>query len=195
MIIFLGFNKTATTSIHKLFHDNGVPSVHWDQGRLAKTMLLNSIEGKRVLAGYEEEFQVFSDMLYRTRGFWFEGNSLFRQIAKDYPSARFIYNFRPMEEWLQSRLSHRGRIDDLTFLDHHLILLRTKSTRDVLDYWRLTRERLEEDLRRFFCANKNYMEIDINDKLIVQKIQSFTGIPLNQKLWRIHNSTNPSLAK
>ena len=83
-VFVIGFNKTGTTAIHRLFEANGFPSIHWDKGNLARRMLENCISGRPVLAGYDQRYKVFSDLLFRTNKFWFEGNSLFRTIDADY---------------------------------------------------------------------------------------------------------------
>ena len=41
-IFQIGFNKCATVSLHKFFESNGLKSIHWDKGRLAKTIYKNS---------------------------------------------------------------------------------------------------------------------------------------------------------
>jgi hypothetical protein len=109
-IFIIGFNKSGTTSIHELFSKNGFASIHWDEGRLAKKSLLNALEGRRLFYGYDHQYQVFSDLVYRNDRFYFEGNSLFREMDKDYPNAFFIYNKRNIADWLKSRIHHPGKI-------------------------------------------------------------------------------------
>lgn len=189
MIIFLGFNKTATTAIHKLFALNSFPSVHWDAGRLAHTMLSNAISDQKIFHGYDNDYRIFSDLLWRNRTFWFEGNSLFRQIHAHYPEARFIYQYRPMEAWIESRLNHPGTVADMTFLEFHLKHLGTTKVQDVTDHWRRTRERLELDLQAFFHNKSSLLEIDINDEKFVERIAGFTGLDLDPRHWGRHNVT------
>lgn len=35
-IFQIGFNKCGAVSLHKFFLDNGLKSIHWDNGNLAK---------------------------------------------------------------------------------------------------------------------------------------------------------------
>ena len=37
-VFLIGFNKTATTTLHFFFKKNGLPSIHWDNNRLATTI-------------------------------------------------------------------------------------------------------------------------------------------------------------
>ena len=60
-IFQIGFNKCGTRTIHRYLARNGVRSLHWDAGRLAKRMYANLAEGRELLAGYEE-FDAFTDM-------------------------------------------------------------------------------------------------------------------------------------
>ena len=60
-IFIIGFNKTGTRTLHNYFYKNLIPSVHWDQGRLAKTIKYNYENGIKILTGYEK-YIVFSDM-------------------------------------------------------------------------------------------------------------------------------------
>jgi hypothetical protein len=188
-IFVIGFNKTGTTSIHKLFKKNGFNSVHWDSGRLAKTMFENCLDGKLVFHGYDQKYTVFSDMLYRTDKSWFEGNSLFKEMHADYPNSLFIYNTRDMDSWLLSRLNHRGRVIGQSFLDNYKRILKTADTDSVLLNWRRMRLRYEEDIREYFEESDVYLEIDISDSMFVSKLSAFIGVDLHQKHWIQSNKT------
>jgi hypothetical protein len=179
-IFVIGFNKTGTTSIHKLFENNGFSSIHWDGGRLAKNMLQNGINYRPIFHGYDQQYTVYSDMIYRTDKFWFEGNSLFKEMHTDYPNALFLYNTRDCNSWLQSRLNHKGQVIGQSFLDIHKRILKTEDTDLILQHWKKTRIRFEKDIREYFKNSKNFLEIDITDSMFVSKLSAFIGVELNQ---------------
>jgi len=186
-IFIIGFNKSATTSLHAFFQNNGFPSVHWDGGRLGKTMLLNCCNDKPILAGYDKEFRVFSDMTFRTHRLRFEGNSLFRILDADYPNSFFIYNSRNLQDWLRSRALHRGTMDGESPIQLEMRLLKTTNPQKVFDKWRKERKQLEKEVREYFSGYSKFIEIDISDKDLPMKLSRFLGMTLDQSQWQIHN--------
>lgn len=92
-IFQIGFNKCGTRTIHRYLARNGVRSLHWDAGRLAKRMYANLAEGRELLAGYEE-FDAFTDMEYLDEfgTTYLEGYKLYPHLAAQYPNAVFILN-------------------------------------------------------------------------------------------------------
>ena len=188
-IFVIGFNKTGTTSIHRLFKGNGFNSVHWDRNRLAKTMLKNCLNGKAVLHGYDKKYTVFCDMFYRNKKFFFEGNSLFRELSVDYPDALFLYNTRDIDSWVKSRLNHHRKEQGIPFLDVFKQMLNTEDHDEIVQYWKKTRTRFEADIREFFKDKNNFLELDINDPIFVSKLSKFVGVELDQLHWGKHNKT------
>ena len=74
----IGFNKTATTTMHELFLLNGIKSQHdndWDL----------------------EKYDAFSDNKHL---------SIYRELSIKYPDAMFILNIRNIKEWIVSRVNH-----------------------------------------------------------------------------------------
>jgi hypothetical protein len=189
-IFVIGFNKTGTTSIHKLFENNGIPSIHWDQGKLAKMSLINILNGDLVFSGYDDKFNVFSDMFFRTEKFIFEGNSLFRQMDNDYPGSFFIYNKRNINDWINSRIKHKSLVSGMTIIDLEKKISKSREVGDIIDYWTKSRSRFEEDIKYYFRNSKFFMEIDIEDPNFVDKISEFTGIKLNPIFWKKYNKSS-----
>lgn len=187
LIVFIGFNKTGTTSIHRLFQESGFNSVHWDEGKLTKKMLSNVINGKPTLSGYDDKFDVFSDLVYRTESFWFEGNSLFKQIDSDYENVKFVYNTRDIDDWLESRLHHEEKVEEQTILELHKKILDTDDLSIIKNHWRNVRERYEEDIYTYFANKKNFLKIKIDDKNFVEKVEKFADIQLLKKEWKQYN--------
>jgi hypothetical protein len=189
-IFVIGFNKTGTTSIHNLFKDNGIPSIHWDQGRLAKMSLINVLKGDRVFCGYDDEFKVFSDIFFRTDKFIWEGNLLFRQMDNDYPGSFFIYNTRNIDDWIKSRIKHSSLLFGMTIIELEQKINKSHSIIEIVDFWKKTRLRFEYDVKNYFKNSKFFIEIDIDDPNFVDKISQFTGIKLNPTFWKKYNKSD-----
>jgi len=186
-VFIVGFNKTATTSLHKLFEASGFPSVHWDGGRLAFAMLANASSDRLVFTGYDDRFRVFSDLMFRTPRFRFEGNSLFRTMDADYPGARFVYNFRNLEDWLESRAAHAGTLNGETLLAFEMRMMRTTDRAEVFQKWTNDRLALERDLRAHFAGRDGLLELDVADDDVPGKLSRFIGIDLDGAHWRRYN--------
>lgn len=115
----VGHNKTGTRSIHQFLSRNGFRGVHWDNGRLAESMASNLARGRPLLEGYER-FEVFSDMESVARGRYGprpDGRApqperliyayrWFKLLDRQYPGSLFIYNTRPLADWIESRMAH-----------------------------------------------------------------------------------------
>ena len=191
-IFIIGFNKSGTTSIHELFAKNGFSSIHWDNGLLAKNSFLNVLQGRPVFNGYDHKHQVFSDLVYRNDRFYLEGNSLFKEMDKDYSDAFFIYNRRNMADWIKSRIHHPGKNHGLTILQLHMQLLKTKDIEVIARHWTNTRLRFEEDLRNYFAHHDKFIELDIENPDFVKKLSQFIKFPLNSDHWQKRN-INPHI--
>jgi hypothetical protein len=190
-LFVIGFNKTATTAIHKLFERSGIPSLHWDGGKLTERMVRNLLKNRRVLAGYDQRYRVFSDLTLRRSAFWIEGNQFFPQMARDYPNAGFLYNHRNIEDWVESRLGHLGRRPTTkSLLDFHLDDLGFSSEQAVVDYWKKQRVLFEERVNDFFKNSKHcYLSLDINSNEFVDDLSRFVDFPLKRENWTRANTT------
>ena len=86
-IFVIGFNKTASTSIHNLFLEYNINSLHLG---LEKEKVNNFLP-------YLEKYDAFCD------GHHVE---VFKEYYKKYPNSLFILNVRPLKDWLISRYKH-----------------------------------------------------------------------------------------
>jgi hypothetical protein len=188
-VFIIGFNKTATTTLHHFFEGNGFPSVHWDDNKLAATMLENCLHDRRVLDGYDHRYRVFSDMISQTLRLRFEANSLFRVLDTDYPGSFFIYNHRPMGPWLASRWNKPCARYGTTNVELEMKILNTDDRLAVLRRWRREREDFEREVRAYFHGRENFLEFDIGDPGAPGKISVFLGRPLDPAHWG-HHRTN-----
>jgi hypothetical protein len=145
----IGFNKCGTSTLHHLLHKNGVASVHWDKGLLARRMFRNRAEGKRLLSGYEH-YQAFSDMEFMDGRRFLEGYKLFRQLAEEDPDSVFVLNTRDREGWIRSRFRHVGGV----FAARHRSYYRTASDEELAEIWRGEWERHHREVLDFFSGSK-----------------------------------------
>ncbi len=125
-VFAIGFNKTATTSIHQVFITSGLCATHSTRWG-----------GKRpTLAQFA--YQAFSD-----------GNDgHFADLDRRFPRSKFILNIRDLDEWLDSRIEHirdamargRHRGGDLWQIEEqavmHWIVNRNQYHLAVLDYFK-----------------------------------------------------------
>jgi hypothetical protein len=188
-VFIIGFNKTATTTLHVFFEKNGFPSVHWDGNRLATTMVENCLHDRRILSGYDRTYRVFSDMIAQTLRIRFEANSLFRILDTDYPGSYFIYNHRPAEEWLASRWKKPFGNYKCTNVELEMRILNTKDPQDVVDAWKKARVNFEQEIRKYFAGSTRFLEFDITDPDVPQKLSRLLGIDLDPAHWG-HHTTN-----
>tara|TARA_B110000208_G_scaffold191914_1_gene260923 strand:+ start:6610 stop:7158 length:549 start_codon:yes stop_codon:yes gene_type:complete len=103
-IFIIGFNRTGTRSLDNFFSKNGLKSVHWDQGRLARKIKRTFNEGKSLLKDYSD-YLVFSDMEDYKR-LNYAHIDYYKELYKQYPNSKFILNIRDMENWIESRNNH-----------------------------------------------------------------------------------------
>ena len=98
----IGFHRCGTTSLWRFFERNGIPTVHFDKGNLARRMRDNIAAGRPVMHGYDERYQAFTDMVFVDSAGYFEGFKCYREMMRDYPDAKFILNTRDRKRWLRS---------------------------------------------------------------------------------------------
>lgn len=195
-LFVVGFNKTATTAIHHLFQESGFRSVHWDQGKLAKAMMRNISQGKPVFRGYDRKYEIFSDLTARGPASWIEGNEFFPQMAHDYPSAGFLYNYRDIDEWLISRSNHLGNFHGKSLMSFHLEDLGFPSSGEVLNHWRQKREAFESRLHGFFQRKPHRLaSLDIESSQFVGNLESFIGEELAAGAWEQVNVSDQNQRK
>lgn len=188
-IFFIGFNKTGTTSLHRLFKEYGIASAHWKNGKLAKQMLVNCLSNRKILRGFDGSYRVFSDMYFRNEKIYFEANSLFKQLDHDYPKSLFIYNTRPIENWLVSRARHKSGDGTKTFIDFYKRYINSESDLDVMNLWRHTRIEFEKNIFSYFKGRDNFMELDIEQDDVIAKLNSFANLAFPDSAWMKHNET------
>ncbi|MEI6337228.1 MAG: hypothetical protein WCQ57_01435 [Verrucomicrobiota bacterium] len=191
-VFIIGFNKTATTALHHFFQANGFPSIHWDDNRLAATMLTNCLSDRPILSGYDEKYRVFSDMISQTFRLRFEANSFFRILDTDYPGSYFIFNNRPTEAWLVSRWKKPCQRYNTTNVELEMRILNTNDPKKILEKWKHEKEAFEREVREYFSGNERFLEFDISDPAAPQKISALLAMELDVSHWAQHKTNRGS---
>ena len=188
-IFIIGFNKTATKSLHAFFAGNGFPSVHWDKGKLARRMVEDCLDDRPILDGYDARFRVFSDMQAQSSRIRIEANQFFRILDRDYPGAYFIFNNRNLDDWIRSRSANFVTPHGATNLELEMRRLNTTDPNEAVLVWTRERRTFEEDVRHYFRNHPRFLEIDIIDPELPQRIARFIDRSLDAGQWR-HIRTN-----
>jgi hypothetical protein len=188
-VFIIGFNKTATTSLHKFFARNGFPSVHWDRGKLAQRMVQNCLDDRPILEGYDQRFRVFSDMQAQSSRIRIEANQYFRVLDRDCPGAYFIFNTRDPDRWIDSRSANFVTPHGATNLELEMRRLNTNDPQEAVRPWSRERDAFEAEVRRYFQHHPRFLEIDITDPDLPQRIARLIGRDLDPVHWK-HIRTN-----
>lgn len=109
----IGFNRSGTRSITNFFNDNGHRAVHYRKGKLARTMERNLAKGNRSLFNGWGEFRDIvcfldmEDIMNRPIGSQpILGYTYFKELFEHFPDSKFIFNYRPLKGWINSRVRH-----------------------------------------------------------------------------------------
>lgn len=155
----VGFNKTATTSLHVMFQQAGLRSAHWFGGHLAHTIQSNHKYNLPLLSGitdydcYTDVDYVFTDTSPIRR--------YFQELDTQYPGSLFIFNKRNVADWINSRFNQ-----NLHQITQRQYMVSGKEI--VAKIWENQFETHASNLRKYFKNNSNFIEFDIDtetDKL------------------------------
>ncbi|WP_143556263.1 sulfotransferase [Solemya velum gill symbiont] len=114
-IFIIGFNKCGTKTINRFFRRNGILSAHHGYHHflrrtsynIAARMKKNLEAGLPILSDMSR-YEAFSDLIHLTDKEVIEANEYFKELNSEYPDAYFIFNDRPVDAWIKSRLNHEG---------------------------------------------------------------------------------------
>lgn len=183
-VIFVGFNKTATTSLHRLFTDSGYTGYHHNRdGESLGLAMSQNLRAQRPLLSSFSDVDVYIDFTYLTKDLYIEGVQYFRMLYKEYPDAYYILQTRNQNDWLRSRLNHAG------FLERACRVLKL-SEAGVTRYWRDLREAHFADVLGYFNSHERFFVFDI-DKTPIENLIRFLEpcYELDKSAWAIHNKT------
>lgn len=184
-VFVIGFNKTATRALTKLFRSNGIPTAHWDRNRLVSTMLRNMERGERIFAGYDRRYRAFTDLTLVTDARLIEGNRFFPQMDRDYPGSFFVLNNRDTDDWIASRMRHAdGRL-----LRRQMAISGFSDPADAAALWREEKADHERRVRSYFAGNPRFAEIDIDSTDVPRRLSVLLGEELDPRYWTTVGAT------
>lgn len=165
-LFFIGFNKTGTKTLHSFFRDNGYLSVHSSSYMaqrlglppIAKLMRQNQENGLPLLTGLDH-YDVYSDMISLTETELIEANGFFRELAAENPGAYFVFNDRPVEKWIRSRLSHEGGPRG-SFVGRYARAFGI-SEAEAPERWRAHYQRHKAEVLDHFAGDQHFLLFDI----------------------------------
>jgi hypothetical protein len=185
-VFIIGFNRTATTALTQLFKDSGIPAIHNDHQRLVAMMLKNLSSGRKIFAGYDKHYLVFSDLVLAKKGVVVEGNQFYIQMSRDYPNSLFILNTRSLDSWIQSRM----RFNNGSFLRKQLDFLGTDDLRQVERLWSMQRLNHEAEVRQFFSTMpERFLELNIETDDVPARLSKFLNLSIDPKSWKVLNES------
>lgn len=165
-VFVIGFSKTATTTLHKFFTNNGYRSVHWElpDGRfLAGVVVTNVLSNRPILAGIDD-YAVYSEFSYADGRIYLEANYFFRELYEAYPDAYFLLNVRETEGWIESRQRHVGRNKKgRGSLAERIAKAYAATPDETTEIWRSYHALFHQQVREFFAARSEarFLEFDI----------------------------------
>jgi hypothetical protein len=150
-VFCIGFNKTGTSSLHALFMNCGMKSVH----AIDWPLFSRFARGR----DFFQMAQCYSD----------GEKSDFVQLDNWYPQSVFILNTRNERDWLRSRVKHVMRFNEPILLDE---LLRAPKYGEMAREfffdeanavlkWIIERRIYHKQARTYFKENPRFLDIDV----------------------------------
>jgi hypothetical protein len=142
-IFQIGFNKCATLSLYDFFKENGYKSVHWGSGKWDKIFTKNLGQNKNLCHGHDD-IVFWSDINFLQRHF--------EVFAEQYPDAKFIYNYRPLDGWITSRKNHynKSQLDSIFINKFNL----RRNNVDLTQYWKSEWILHHNKVKEYFTGEK-----------------------------------------
>ena len=162
-LFLIGHNKAGTRSFHRLLRSNGYSSIHYDKGNLCKTIRANFIFSKPLLSGIDH-YCGYTDMELNGE---FYGYRLFPLFDLQYPGSYFIYNYRDVDRWVDSRMRHRGGKYAENYLERMRLELGNPDFKldDLRANWVEAWHQHEHDLKTYFRHKNNFFKFDITSSV------------------------------
>jgi len=195
-VFLIGYNKTATCAFHEFFLNNHYNSIHWKNNMdfLAKRMKSNYIMNLPMLHGIDY-YDFYSDFSYCENNEYIEGNEYFQELDEDYPNSYFIMQYRPLDDWINSRLNHikNGKKDYPIRIARSLDL---PNINMVLDLWEEQWNITHKEMIQYFNGYDRFLPINIAEEGIETIIHFLRkDYELDKKYFKKVNITNEKSIK
>ncbi len=155
-VFAIGFNKSATTSLHTLFQSLGLTSYHGGEWRDCEDMsLLNN-------------FDCFSDGYPKNHN----------KLDALFPGSKFILQVRDLKSWVYSRLAHIRRVKALNTYKGSAIW---DETEHAVKFWIQQRNDYHLEVMSYFENRPaDFLIVNVTkDQRSAQKIVDFLGFTGN----------------
>ena len=174
-VIFLGFNKTAGTSLSHLFRESGYNTIQNDFGKIARD-IKEGFEHKRDPFINYKDCDVITDMMESTTELYIEGNEYYKYLHSWYPDSYFVLNIRKESDWINSRLLHQ--YNKRKFVDENLQSLNIPDVSQLKEFWKTLYKNRHSEIISYFKNKENFIIFDI-DNDHVDKIINFVNLDFN----------------
>lgn len=186
-IFQIGFNKCGTVSLWKIFQayvDPRIKSIHWDSGKLAKTLYDNYINDRPLLSGYDD-YIYFGDM----QGKLWNNNkpekmilpyiSMYSLLDQQYPNSKFILNTRNIDNWITSRLNWGPGRDN----DFYMSIYNVSNQTDLIPIFKNMWHHHHKSIISYFYNRLDQLLIfDIEKDSVEKIINFFPELKFDEKL-------------
>ena len=168
-VFCIGFNKTATSSLHALFTKLGYRSYHGVKWR-------NTHQNKLL-----KRYDCFSDGIPDD----------FTNLDREFPGSKFILQVRETDRWLISRLEHIRRVKEKGYTKDHSNWL--DDSDDAIRYWIERRNAHHLKVMEYFETRaKDFLIVNyVRDPAAASKICHFLGHADIE--YRAHRNKNRSI--
>jgi len=193
-VFAIGFNKTATTTIHKFFRDNGHDSIHYrlPDGRFLAGVVSTNVMSRRPILASIDQHEVFSEFSYTEGTHFLEANYFYQDLYEQYPDAYFLLNTRDTEGWVKSRSNHFGRKKSRGLLGDRIAASYGTSTEEASDIWRALHQPFHDEVIAFFAARPEarflHFEIETGTPEMLTEWVS-EHYDLDPSIWAAANTT------
>ena len=152
-IFFIGFNKTATTSLHFYFKQNNISSIHYKNNKhCALNVMLDNLKHKKpVLDGLP--YRIFLDFLND------ENLDLYKKIYQEHPDAKYVLQIRDKKKWILSRLNFMNG-GYTKFLNRKYN--RNMTVQQYITLWSRLYDQHINDVKSFFIDSPNLYVYNID---------------------------------
>ena len=213
-IFLIGLDRCGSNSLLE-FIGTSIPVKYDDKGRMGSRMAFNFFNAHKILEGLEDEIPqlcAYGNMqaIFLSGEEKLGGNNqrhipifiyrLFKELYTQYPDAKFIFNTRHWEQWIEGR----RRIGDGYMMDYYqrcskpelcgTLEWTEKTIEEVQKDWKKTFENHTQEVRDFFADKQDHRFLEFNISTDhPQKIVDFLPeLDLNiQNAWEIRENWGP----
>lgn len=181
-IFEIGFNKCATRAVCYLFKSAGIRLKHWEGGELALNLERAIKENSTPFENYGD-ITYFSDIIYSSNTKLFEGYKDFKFLDEKFKDAKFVYNIRPIESWIKSRIKHGNGFE----LNVYKKSLGLDTDEEVIEFWRNDWVTHKKNVVNYFeSVGKldKLLFIDITSPNF-REISDFLGSEVDPEAWQV----------